>query len=77
MRPVTLNPNNVAASLNEIQRASHEADLTEIAMTFQTDVASFTPTYTLNTTSPSAANIADFLATLLTAMQKGGVHRTT
>lgn len=34
MRPVTLNPNNPQAALREIERASHEADLTEIAQNF-------------------------------------------
>jgi hypothetical protein len=31
MRPVTVDPNNVQAAINEIMRASHEADTTEIA----------------------------------------------
>jgi hypothetical protein len=34
MRPVTLNQNNVPASLNEIERASHDADIVELAQNF-------------------------------------------
>lgn len=78
MRPVTIfDKANVLAALTELERASHEADLTEIAQAFTADTASFTPTFQLNTITPSAANIANFLATLLTAMQKGGTNRTT
>lgn len=35
MRPVTLNPHNVTAALAEIDRASHENDLAEIAQNFK------------------------------------------
>lgn len=34
MRPVTLNPHDPVSALREIQRASHEADLVEIAQNF-------------------------------------------
>ncbi len=77
MRPVTADPSNVFAALNELIRASHENDLVEIAQNFKPDVASFTPTFTLNTTAPSLSNIANFLATFITAMKRGGVNRTT
>lgn len=76
MRPVTINPNNVAASLDEIQRASHENDLVEIAQNFSMS-GTFTPTYVLNLSSPSAANVAAVLATLIQVFQKGGLNRTT
>lgn len=76
MRPVTLNPDNVKASLIELERASHESDLTEIAQNF-TLSGTLTPTYTLNLAAPTAANIAAVLGTLILAMQKGGINRTT
>lgn len=34
MRPVTINPHDPASALREIQRASHEVDLVEIAQNF-------------------------------------------
>ena len=76
MRPVTINPDNVKAALVEIQSASHDADIVEIAQNFVLS-GTLTPTYTLNLTSPTAANIAAVLGTLLLAFQKGGVNRTT
>ena len=77
MRPVTLNPHNIQASLNEIEQASHQADLVEISKNFAPDVPTFTPTYTINTTAPTAANIANFIATLITVMQRGGLNTST
>lgn len=77
MRPVTLNPANVAAALVEIERASHENDVTEIAQNFSVDNPAFTQVFQLNTTSPSTSNIVAVLATLLTILQKGGLNRTT
>lgn len=76
MRPVTINPNNVGAALDEIQRASHEGDLVEIAQNF-TITGTLTETTALNVSSPTAANIAAVLGTLITIMQKGGLNRTT
>lgn len=76
MRPVTVDPNNVPAAINEIMRASHEADTTEIAQNFSADAA-FTQTLTLLTGSPTLANTNAVLATLLLLMQKGGLNRTT
>lgn len=77
MRPVTLNPNNPTESFKEIERASHEADATEIAQNFSVDNPSFTQTFQVNTTAPTAANCARVLATLITILQKGGLNRTT
>lgn len=77
MRPVTINPNNVQASLTEIERASHEADLVEIAQNFTVDNAAFTEGFQVHTNSPSLANLAQVLATLITVMRKGGLNRTT
>lgn len=76
MQPVTLNPNDTVSSLREIERASHMNDLAEIAQAFSIS-GTFSATNTLNLTSPTVANVAAFLATLLEAMQKGGVNRTT
>lgn len=76
MRPVTLNPDNVAASLTEIARASHEADTTEMAQNFTFDAA-FTAQYELMTTAPTLANTNAVLAALILMLQKGGLNRTT
>jgi hypothetical protein len=76
MRPVTLNPQNPQSALAEIQRASHENDLAEIAQSFSI-IGTVTPTTALNVTSPTLANIANFVATLVQAMQRGGINRTT
>ena len=76
MRPVTLNPNNIQASFNEIEAASHEGDLVETAQNFSF-TGSLTPTLNLNLSAPTAANIAAVLGTLLEIMQKGGINRTT
>jgi hypothetical protein len=76
MRRVNINPTNVLASLNEIGRASAENDLVDISQAF-TLSGTLTPTYVLNLTSPTAANIAAVLGTLILAMQKGGINRTT
>lgn len=76
MRPVTANPDMVHDALLELIRASQENDIVDIAQNF-TISGSFTPTYVLNLTSPTAANIAAVFATLITAMQKGGINRTS
>lgn len=77
MRPVTINANNVQSALLELQRASHESDSTEMAQNFTIDDPSFTQEFEVNTTAPTAANVAAVLATLLTLLQKGGLNRTT
>ena len=77
MRPVTINPSDPFSALVEVMRASQENDIVDIAQNFSVDVSNFTPTYTINTTTPTAANIANFLATLITVMQRGGINRTT
>lgn len=76
MRPVTINPQNVAAALTEIQTASHECDTTEMAQNFTFD-ASFVTTLQLAVAAPTLANTNAVLATLLQILQKGGLHRTT
>jgi hypothetical protein len=76
MRRVSLNPNNVQASFNEIEAASGENDVIDIGQNFS---FTGTPTTTtnLNVAAPTAANCAAVLATLLEIMQKGGINRTT
>lgn len=76
MRPVTLNPQNVTASLVELQRASHENDTLEIAQNFTFD-ATFAQAFQLLTGTPSLANTNAVLGTLLQLLQKGGLNRTT
>lgn len=76
MRPVTLNPTNLVEALREIERASHDADIVEIAQNFSI-TGVLTPTRTLNLTAPTAANIAAVLGTLISDMQRGGLNRTT
>ncbi len=76
MRPVTINPSNPAAALAEIERASHENDIGEIAQNFTFDDPAFTQTFALLTGTPTLANTNKVLATLLLLMQKGGLHRT-
>lgn len=76
MRPVTVNSSDIKSALEEIQRASHENDTVEIAQNFILS-GTLTPTYTLNLAAPTAANIAAVLGTLILALQKGGINRTT
>lgn len=61
---------------NLIFAASQDADVVDIAQNFQI-TGTFTPTRDLNVTSPSLANIAAVLATLLSDFQSGGANRTT
>lgn len=76
MRPVTLNPRDPVSALQEIERASHENDVLEIAQNFHFD-ATFTQTLTLAVASPTLANTNAVLASLLQILQRGGLNRTT
>jgi dihydroorotate dehydrogenase len=76
MRPVTVNPNNTLTSLNELGQASHENDVVDIAQNFNM-IGTLTQTTDLNLSSPTVANCAAVLGTLLEIMQKGGINRTT
>lgn len=67
------------AALNAIKaivRASAEVDTTDIFSPY-TVTGTFTETRDLNVTSPSLANIAAVLATLIADCQRGGQFRTT
>jgi hypothetical protein len=77
MRPVTVNPRDPVSALREIERASHENDVLEIAQNFTVDNPAFAHALQVNTAAPTAANCAAVLATLLTIIQKGGLNRTT
>jgi len=66
----------VKDSLREIELASAEVDLTDIANAFTVSGA-YTRTTTLNVTSPTVANIAAFLATFIDDCKRGGANRTT
>lgn len=76
MRPVTLNPNNVSAALQEIERASHENDLTEQAQN-RTITGAYTATRTLNVATATLSDLIAFVATFIADCQKGGSNRTT
>lgn len=76
MRPVTLYNLNANASFSEIERASHENDVVEIAQNFTFDAA-VTQAFQLMVAAPTLANTNAVLATLLQIMQKGGLNRTT
>ena len=76
MRPVTSNPDNVHATVVELAQASRENDLVDVAQNF-TMTGTLTSTTNLNLSSPTVANVAAVLGTLLEIMQKGGVHRST
>ncbi len=76
MRPVTLNPQDPEGSFREIENASHENDVVEIAQNITADT-SFTATYSLLVGTPTLANTNLVLATLVQMMQKGGLNRTT
>lgn len=69
-------PGNIQALFNLIFKASRDADLVDIAQDYEI-TGTFTPTRTLNVTSPTTANIAAVLATLLSDFQQGGPNRTT
>lgn len=66
----------VKTALAELENASAENDLLDIANAFSMNGA-YTPTRILNVTSPTAANIAAVLATLIDDFRRGGQNRTT
>jgi hypothetical protein len=82
MRPVKLHElgnikdTPVATALREIELASAEVDLTDIAIAF-TISGTYTPTRTLNVTSPTLANAVAVLATFIDDCKRGGPNRST
>lgn len=67
---------DIQALFNEIIQASQDADVTDLGGAY-TITGTFTETRTLNVTSPTLANIAAVLATLIVDFQRGGSTRTT
>lgn len=69
-------PPNIQALFNQINEASQAGDVTDIGGAF-TITGTFIPTRTLNVTSPTIANVAAVLATLISDLKAGGSTRTT
>jgi len=85
MRPITLAPSPagndamawfqwIKACLAEIERASQE-EPAQIFDSYSSDIPA-TITRQINVTTPTAANLAAVLATLIADMQARGVSRT-
>lgn len=69
-------PPNLQALFNQIIEASQTGDNVDIGNAF-TVIGTYPPTRTLNVTSPTLANVAAVLATLLADLKAGGANRTT
>lgn len=69
-------PANIQALFNQIVQASQSGDIVDIASAF-TLTGTLVPTRNLNVTSPTVANVAAVLATLLADLKAGGSNRTT
>jgi len=63
-------------AIKAIIKASAEVDTTDIFAPY-TITGDFTETRDLNVTTPTLANIAAVLATIITDCKRGGQHRTT
>ena len=63
-------------AIKAIIRASAEVGTTDIFAPYSI-TGTFTETRDLNVTSPTLANIAAVLATIITDCKRGGQHRTT
>lgn len=66
----------VQALFNQIVEASQSGDITDIGGAYLI-TGTFTPTRTLNVTSPTLANAVAVLATLISDLKAGGANRTT
>lgn len=69
-------PPQIQSMFNQIIEASQTGDITDIGNAF-TITGTFTPTRTLNVTSPTLANVVAVVATLLADLKAGGANRTT
>lgn len=69
-------PPNIASIFNQIFDGSNENDTIDIASAFSVN-GTYTATRVLNVTSPTTANIAAVLATLIDDLKRGGTVRTT
>jgi hypothetical protein len=80
VKPVTLNLTAikdpaVRAALQDLQTASRLNDLVTIAQNY-TITGPVATTRSLNVSTATTAHIANFLATLVLDLQKGGANRT-
>ena len=62
-----------ASALSEVERASHEQVVVDIADAYT--VTNYTTSRTLNAGTATATEIADFLATLINDLKAGQVKR--
>ena len=76
MQPVGGTASNISAAIQTIVNASQQNDVGTTANNF-TLSGTLTETYTLDLSSPTLANVAAVLGTVLSILQKGGVNRTT
>ncbi|MGA2129172.1 MAG: hypothetical protein ABSG76_23825 [Xanthobacteraceae bacterium] len=80
MRPVTLNLGAikdpaVVAALREVMMSSNLNDIVKIAQNY-TITGTLTVTRTLNVSTATQTQIANFIGTFITDLQKGGANRT-
>ena len=66
----------VREAIREIALASAEVDLTDISNAF-TVSGTYTPTRTLDVTTPTLQNLVAFVATFIDDCKRGGQNRTT
>jgi hypothetical protein len=69
-------PQNIQSIFNQIFQASAEADVVDIGSEYTID-GTYVETRTLDVDSPTAANVANVLATLLTDLKNGGAKKST
>lgn len=74
-RPLPGVPPAIAKMFDEIAAASLDGDIIDIGQAY-TITGTFTPTRNLNVTTPTAANIAAVLATLISDFKAGGSTKT-
>lgn len=68
-------PPQIQNIFNEIFRASQEGDIVDIGQAF-TITGTYVETRELDLSSPTAANVAAVLATLLTDLKRGGAKKS-
>lgn len=77
VQPAAINSlSSVQQAFNEVFRASQENDTIDIAQAYSI-TGTYTPTRVLNVSSPTIANVAAVLATLLADLKRGGTSKTT
>ena len=62
-------------AIREIESASADADIGELADAYSIAHAPTTPVRSLDCATATLANVRDFLGTLITDLQKRGTHR--